>query len=88
MTDNKYGDQPLGKSVEEVEAEAGNPKAPGEVVRAEEDAAVIPAIVNANTSGTPGAVVNVDALMDQGGGPDNRVANNQPARENSDSSEE
>lgn len=72
MTDqpNRYGQEPLGKSVEEVEQESGNAvnsPAGGEEVRHEQDRAlVVPAVVNSNTSGIP-ALLNPDALTDGDG---------------------
>lgn len=75
MTDNKYGNKPLGKSVEEVESESANTvnsPVPGEQRRAEE-AAVIPAVVTGNAGGTP-AVINPDALIEKGSGPDDTTA--------------
>lgn len=66
MTDNKYGDQPLGKSVEEIESESGNTvnsPVPGEQRRADE-AIIIPAIVPGTAGGTP-AVVNIAPLVEE-----------------------
>ena len=85
MTENRYGDAPLGKSVEEVQDETGNrvnSPMEGEVVR---DGAqkVVPAVVNSNTSGTPVAVVNPDALEEGSSGADDGTA-----RPNRDSSQE
>lgn len=89
MTDqsNRYGQEPLGKSVEEVEQESSNAvnsPVSGEEVRHEQDRAlVVPAVVNSNTSGIP-ALINPDALTDgDGSGADDRRT-----RENRDSSEE
>ncbi|THF84890.1 hypothetical protein E7T09_19855 [Deinococcus sp. KSM4-11] len=85
-TSNRYGSEPLGKSVEEVEQESGNvvnPPVAGEAVRrAEDETLVVPAIVNGNTTGVP-ALINRDALVDRSG-----TANDGTARENRDSSEE
>ncbi|MFC4424634.1 hypothetical protein [Deinococcus navajonensis] len=68
MTDssNRYGDQPLGKSVEEVEREGGNltnSPVPGELHR-DEDAPVVPAVIGGNASGVPGIAVNPVVLTD------------------------
>lgn len=88
MTDqpNRYGNEPLGKSVEEVEQESGNvANSPvgGESVRHDQDSTlVVPAVVNSNTSGIP-AVLNADALVEDGSG-----AADGRRRENRDSSEE
>ncbi|GGL70345.1 hypothetical protein GCM10010840_05520 [Deinococcus aerolatus] len=74
MTDNRYGDKPLGKSVEEVENEQGNrvnSPLPGEN-RRDLDAAAdfVPVVVSGGTGGSAGfpAVVNPDALTEDGGG--------------------
>ncbi|WP_027460952.1 hypothetical protein [Deinococcus murrayi] len=75
MTDNRYGDAPLGRSVEEIEQESGNlinSSRPGEVVR-EDDAAAFPAIVNSNQSASP-AIVNPEKLLERGGDADDRTA--------------
>lgn len=75
MTDNRYGDAPLGRSVEEIEQESGNLQnspVPGEMVR-DDDAAALPAIVNSNQSASP-AVVNTANLMEGGGGADDGTA--------------
>lgn len=75
MTDNRYGDAPLGRSVEEIEQEGGNlqnSSVPGEAVR-DRDAAAIPAIVNGNQTGVP-AMLNVDNLVEGGGGADDGTA--------------
>ncbi len=75
MTDNRYGDKPLGKSVEEVENEQGNrvnSPMPGESRRELEDEAnFVPAVVTGGTGGSAGfpAVVNPDALVEEGSGP-------------------
>ncbi|WP_309572467.1 hypothetical protein [Deinococcus sp.] len=75
MTDNsdRYGSEPLGKSVEEVQQESGNitnSPVEGEAVRREEDASlVVPAVVNANTSGVP-AMVNMNRLVEGDAGAD------------------
>lgn len=82
---NRYGNEPLGKSVEEVEAESSNTvnsPVEGEVMRARQDT-VVPAVVNANTSGTPAVVVNPAGLIEGGSGPDDGTA-----RPNRDSSEQ
>lgn len=87
MTDNsnRYGSEPLGKSVEEVEQETGNvtnSPVEGEALRRAEDTTlVVPAVVNSNTSGIP-ALVNPDALTDRGSRADDGTT-----RENRDSSE-
>lgn len=72
MTDsgNRYGSEPLGKSVEEIQEEGGNlvnSPVEGERMRDEEGVA-IPAIVNGNASSVP-AIVNADLLVEGGGGP-------------------
>ena len=88
MTDqpNRYGNEPLGKSVEEVEQDSGNAAnspAEGETVRHDQDSTlVVPAVVNSNTSGVP-AVLNPTALVEDGGGADDGRG-----RENRDSSEQ
>lgn len=97
MTDspNRYGDAPLGKSVEEIEQDAGNrvnDSTPGEDARRDTDgAAVLPAVANGTTSGVP-AVLNPTGLaaglaatdaMDR-----ENTATGGGARENRDSSEE
>jgi hypothetical protein len=62
MTDSsdRYGSQPLGKSVEEVESEAGNrvnPAVPGEQIRHDEEVvAMIPAVSNSNINTNPGVI--------------------------------
>ncbi|MFC4637592.1 hypothetical protein [Deinococcus hohokamensis] len=68
MTDssNRYGDRPLGKSVEEVEREGGNltnPPVPGEL-RRDDDAPVVPAVIGGNASGVPGVAVSPVVLTD------------------------
>lgn len=72
MTDNsnRYGDAPLGKSVEEVEQESGNlinPPVEGEAMRAGQDAAdmIVPAIPTGIASGTgmAGAVPAAGAVV-------------------------
>ncbi|GHF49866.1 hypothetical protein HNQ07_002852 [Deinococcus metalli] len=88
MTDNsnRYGSEPLGKSVEEVEQESGNlvnSPVGGETVRRDEDVAVVvPAVVNGNTTGVP-ALINPEGLTDRSGTPADGTT-----RENRDSSEE
>ncbi|MPY65429.1 hypothetical protein F8S09_01810 [Deinococcus sp. SDU3-2] len=75
MTDNRYGDAPLGRSVEEIEQESGNlvnSSLPGETVR-DNDTAAVPAIVNSNQSASP-AVVNPENMMVSGGGADDGTA--------------
>ncbi|MBB6015997.1 hypothetical protein ACFP9V_11360 [Deinococcus radiopugnans] len=80
MTDNRYGDKPLGKSVEEVESETGNrvnSPLPGEARRdLEVDAAIVPAIVGGGgeSTGAVPAIINSDALVEGGSGPDDRQA--------------
>ena len=71
MTDNsnRYGNEPLGKSVEEVEQESGNlvnSPVEGEVQRAGEDT-FVPVIANANATGVPGAIFSGGALVDRTG---------------------
>ncbi|NTY00404.1 hypothetical protein [Deinococcus sp. JMULE3] len=71
MTDNRYGDAPLGKSVEEIQQESGNvvnSPATGEARRAEE-APVVPALVTGTGSGVI-AAVRPDALIEPGSGAD------------------
>ncbi|CAM4452369.1 hypothetical protein [Deinococcus marmoris] len=75
MTDNRYGDTPLGKSVKEVESEAGNrvnSPLPGEARRdLEADAAFIPAVVGGGNLAVAALVVNdPDVLVEGGSGPD------------------
>ncbi|MBZ9714025.1 hypothetical protein [Deinococcus multiflagellatus] len=83
--DNRYGDAPLGKSVEEIEQEGGNlindPR-PGEARRDDDLAGVVPAVVNGTTSAVP-AVVRPGALVEGGSGADDGRT-----REGRDSSEE
>ncbi|GGM42780.1 hypothetical protein GCM10008956_18980 [Deinococcus arenae] len=84
MTDNRYGDAPLGKSVEEIEQESGNvvnSPVEGEARRAEE-APVVPALVTGTGSGVI-AAVRPDALIESGDDADDGRA-----RENRDASEE
>lgn len=86
MTDNKYGNEPLGKSVEEIESESANTinsPVPGEQRRAEE-ATVIPAVVTGNAGGIP-AVINPEALIEKGSGPGDEAA--QKNKDNSKQSE-
>ncbi|CAM4452400.1 hypothetical protein [Deinococcus marmoris] len=71
MTDSsdRYGSEPLGKSVEEVESEAGNrvnPSVPGEQVRHDEEVAMIPAVSNSNINTNPGVIVPRTLLTDSG----------------------
>ena len=66
MTDSsgRYGDKPLGKSVEEVEAQEGNrvnSPVPGEAVRQDEPV-IVPAVSNSNLSTNPG-VLSPDSLQ-------------------------
>lgn len=74
MTDNenRYGDTPLGRSVEEVEQESGNvessPAESGELWNNDEVA--LPAVANSNMSAVP-AVLDPDVTPD-GMGPGNR----------------
>ncbi len=76
MTDssNRYGNEPLGKSVEEVENDSGNrvnSPVEGERVRHDQDgAAVLPTVVNGTTSGVVPAVLDSDELVDDGGAHD------------------
>lgn len=72
---NRYGDEPLGKSVEQVQRESGNlvnSPVEGEVRREQEDAEmlVVPAVPNANQTGTPAVAVNPGALVEPGSGAD------------------
>ncbi|GGK22121.1 hypothetical protein GCM10008955_14520 [Deinococcus malanensis] len=78
MTDssNRYGDQPLGKSVEEIEREGGNLEnspVQGED-RRRDDGLVVPAVIGGTTSGAPGAVVGAGLLADRTGGADDGTA--------------
>ncbi|WP_102127821.1 hypothetical protein [Deinococcus planocerae] len=91
MTDNenRYGDAPLGRSVEEVEGDAGNrvnSAVPGEQVRDDDMLAGVPAApVLSGPAGTaviPG-VVDVNRVTDANTG----GAEDGTARENRDSSE-
>lgn len=90
MTDseNRYGDAPLGKSVEEVEGDAGNlvnSPVPGENL-GDDGAAFVPAIPASNASNVIG-VVGAGGLAGNGlvqGGGD---ADDGTTRENRDSSE-
>ncbi len=71
MTDNsnRYGNEPLGKSVEEVEQESGNvvnSPVEGEVRRVNEET-FVPVIANANATGVPGAIFNGSAMVDRTG---------------------
>jgi hypothetical protein len=76
MTDppNRYGNEPLGKSVEEVENDSGNrvnPSVEGEQVRHDQDgAAVLPTVVNGTTSGVVPAILHPDEMADDGGAHD------------------
>lgn len=70
MTDssNRYGSQPLGKSVEEIEREGSNLEnspVQGEE-RRRDDGLVVPAVVGGITSGAPAAVVGAGLLTDAG----------------------
>ena len=70
MTDSsdRYGSEPLGKSVEEVEAGQSNrvnPSVPGEQIRHDqEEVAMIPAVSNSNTNTNPGVVAPGVLLTD------------------------
>lgn len=79
MTDsgNRYGNEPLGKSVEEIEENSSNrvnSPVEGEQRRDEEGVA-IPAIVNGNASSVP-AIVNADQLVEDGSGRDDGTETN------------
>lgn len=65
--DNRYGNQPLGKSVEEVEQEIGATQTPPD--QAAPDAVVIPApvVVGGTVGSGVAAVVNPAALVDDSG---------------------
>ena len=67
---DRYGSEPLGKSVEEVESEAGNrvnPSVPGEQVRHDEgEVAMIPAVSNSNINTNPGVIEPRILLTDSG----------------------
>ena len=100
MTDNsnRYGNEPLGKSVEEIEQDAGNRvKSPVEgEARRDNDETFVPAIANGNASGVPGivggtaggiaAVLHTNLVTDVDG--NHTSANDGTTRENRDSSEE
>lgn len=90
MTDNenRYGDAPLGRSVEEVEGDAGNQvnsPMPGEQVRDDQmlGGVPVPPVLSgpAGTAMIPG-VTDANRTMDTSGGADDGTA-----RENRDSSE-
>ncbi|GGO20528.1 hypothetical protein [Deinococcus humi] len=78
MTDNRYGDKPLGKSVEEVESEQGNrvnSPVSGETRRnLEADAAIVPAVVGGGNQSTGAvlALTDPDVLTEAGSGADDR----------------
>ncbi|BDP41232.1 hypothetical protein DAETH_12010 [Deinococcus aetherius] len=87
--DNRYGDAPLGRSVEEVEGEAGNrvnPSAPGEQVRDDEMLAGVPVppVLSgpAGTAMIPGITDGNRVTDGDSGGADDGTA-----RQNRDSSE-
>lgn len=74
MTGNRYGDAPLGKSVEEVEQDSSNrvnSSVEGEQLQGE--AGALPAISNGNVSSIP-AVINPRGLMEEGSGADDGTA--------------
>lgn len=76
MTNNRYGDSPLGKSVEEVQDESGNvvnSPVEDEAVRASQEK-VVPVVANSNASGTPVAVVRPEGLVEAGAGTDDGTA--------------
>ena len=90
MTDNqnRYGDEPLGKSAEEIEGDAGNrvnSSMPGEQVRDDQmlGGVPVPPVLSgpAGTAMIPGAA-DTARLTDTSGGADDGTA-----RENRDSSE-
>lgn len=98
MTDNsnRYGNEPLGKSVEEVEQAAGNvvnSPVEGEQ-RRDHDETFVPAIANSNATGVPAivggtaggiaAVLHTNLVADA----DDNSATDGTTRENRDSSEE
>lgn len=64
-SDNRYGDTPLGRSVEEVEREGGNLENPPaqDAELWNNDEIALPAISNANTSAVP-AVLDPDLTPD------------------------
>ncbi len=73
---NRYGSEPLGKSVEEVESESGNlvnSPVEGEQIR-QADTAGIPAVIPSNGAGVP-AIVNPGALIEPGSGAYDGTAN-------------
>jgi hypothetical protein len=82
MTDNGYGDAPLGKSVEEVQEEGGNRE--NSPVQGEEtgpdEITALPATANANTSAAP-AVLYPAHMEERGNGPDDGTTN--PNRDSS-----
>ncbi|MBB5232677.1 hypothetical protein [Deinococcus budaensis] len=74
MTGNRYGDAPLGKSVEEVEQDSSNRvNSPVEGEQLQDEAGALPAIVNGNASSVP-AIVNPRGLMEDGSGADDGTA--------------
>ncbi|MFC5850171.1 hypothetical protein [Deinococcus petrolearius] len=87
MTDNsnRYGDGPLGKSVEEVEQESANvvnSPVEGEVRRAG-DETFVPVIANGNATGVPGGVFNGSAMVDRTGTADDGTSRTRDTGENS-----
>ncbi|ANE43778.1 hypothetical protein [Deinococcus puniceus] len=99
MTDNsnRYGNEPLGKSVEEIEQDAGNrvnSAVEGEE-RRDNDETFVPAIANGNASSVPGivggtaggvpAILHTNLLAGVDG---NDSTHDGRTRENRDSSEE
>lgn len=67
MTDseNRYGDTPLGRSVEEVEQEGGNLENPPATDDGDNKVA-LPAVANANASAVP-AVLDPEGLREEEG---------------------
>lgn len=78
MTGNRYGDAPLGKSVEEVEQDSSNRvNSPVEGEQVQGEAGALPAIVNGNASSVP-AIVNPRGLLEEGSGADDGTARSGP----------
>ncbi|KQQ99424.1 hypothetical protein [Deinococcus sp. Leaf326] len=87
MTDNsnRYGNEPLGKSVEEVEQESSNvvnSPVEGEARRAGEET-FVPVIANANATGVPGAIFSSSAMVDRTGTADDGTARTRDTDESS-----
>ncbi|UBV42050.1 hypothetical protein LAJ19_10440 [Deinococcus taeanensis] len=85
MTDNRYGDTPLGKSVEEIEQEGGNlvnDARQGEAVRRDE-APVVPAVSTLQGSGVIAALRPGDLIERGSGAEDGTASTNRDSSENS-----